>query len=130
MGKKVQSGPFSAMLKEASVASKKEDAMIRLEAIPKELRRRLPKMEAGAAIEILTYKRNRGLIITLRGDETYHIREHGYHPEEFEAIGQPALLKLVARIAKREFPRSTNVRLYTHAPGEQLLISDQPSIRI
>lgn len=41
--------------------------MIRLEAIPKELRRRLPKMEASAAIEILTYKRNRGLIITLRG---------------------------------------------------------------
>lgn len=104
--------------------------MIRLEAIPKELRRRLPKMEAGAAIEILTYKRNRGLIITLRGDETYHVREHGYHREEFEAIGQPALLKLVARIAKREFPRSTNVRLYTHALGEQLLISDQPSIRI
>ena len=81
--------------------------MIRLEAIPKELRRRLPKMEAGAAVEILTYKRNRGLIITLRADETYHIREHGYHREEFEAIGQPALLKLVARIAKREFPRST-----------------------
>ena len=104
--------------------------MIRLEAIPKELRCRLPKMEAGAAIEILTYKRNRGLIITLRGDETYHVREHGYHREEFEAIGQPALLKLVARIAKREFPRSTNVRLYTHSPGEQLLISDQPSIRI
>ena len=105
--------------------------MIRLEAIPKELRRRLPKMEAGAAIEILTYKRNRGLIITLRGDDqTYHVREHGYYREEFEAIGQPALLKLVDRIAKREFPRSTNVRLYTHAPGEQLLISDQPSIRI
>lgn len=90
--------------------------MIRLEAIPKELRHRLPKMDAGATIEILTYKRNRGLVITLRGDGTYHIREHGYHSEEFEAIGQPALLKLVARIAKREFPRSTNVRLYTHAP--------------
>ncbi|MFM9414034.1 hypothetical protein ACKQTC_06610 [Peptococcus simiae] len=104
--------------------------MIRLEAIPKELRRRLPKLETGGAIEILTYKRNRGLIITLREEGLYHVREHGYHREEFEAIGEGALLKLVGRIAKREFPRSTNVRLYTHAPGEQLLISDHPDIRI
>lgn len=104
--------------------------MIRLNQLRKQLEMRLAKLPVGGAIEVLTYKRNRGFIVWKEADGRFLVREHGYHEEVYEPVDAAGFEKLTARIAKREFPRSTNVRIYTHEPGEQLLIQDHPSIRI
>lgn len=104
--------------------------MIRLDQLKRQLAQRLEKLETDGAIEVLTYKRNRGFIIWKQADGLYLIREHGYHAEVYDPVDEAGMEKLVARIAKREFPRSTQIRIYTHGPGEQLLITDHPDIRI
>lgn len=104
--------------------------MIRLDQLKRQLAQRLEKLDVDGAIEVLTYKRNRGFIIWKQAGGLYLIREHGYHSEVYEPVDEGGMEKLVARIAKREFPRSTQIRIYTHEPGEQLLITDHPDIRI
>lgn len=104
--------------------------MIRLDQLKRQLAMRLEKLPEGGAIEVLTYKRNRGFIVWKETDGMLLVREHGYHSETYDPTDLIGFEKLVAKISKREFPRSTQIRIYTHEPGEQLLIQDHPSIRI
>lgn len=91
---------------------------------------RLAKLPEDGALEVLTYKRNRGLIIWREAQDRYLVREHGYHSEVWENLSADELDKLLPKIAKREFPRSTKIRIYTHAPGAMTLIVEHPQIRI
>lgn len=90
--------------------------MIRLDHLQRQLKRRLKKLEKGGALEVLTYKRNRGFMIVKEASNRFRVREHGYQLEVYEPVTMRGLEKLLPRIIKREFPRSTNVRLFTHDP--------------
>lgn len=104
--------------------------MIPLNQLLKQLAQRLEKLPRDGAVEVLTYKRNRGFIVWKEGEDSFLIREHGYHVEIYDLVNQDGLEKLVRKIVKREFPRSTQIRIYTHQPGDVLLIQDNLSIRI
>ncbi|ADH86628.1 conserved hypothetical protein [Desulfurivibrio alkaliphilus AHT 2] len=86
-------------------------ALISIDNIGKQVRQRLNKMTPPAGLEILTYKRNRGLAVFKQEDGTLQVREWGYEENAFTTTMDelPRLLKV---IAKREFPRSRKVRFY------------------
>ncbi len=84
-------------------------ALINLAAVPKQITALLSKNIHG--VELLTYKRNRGITITKDQKCLLHIKERGYHEEEW-LIDQSNLTKLLKTLLKREFPRSRKIRLY------------------
>jgi hypothetical protein len=70
-------------------------------------------------MEILSYKRNRGIEILLRDSDTIWVRERGYVEEEY-LIDREGLPKLLKSLLKREFPRSRKIRLYQISSPEEL----------
>jgi len=86
-------------------------ALINIDNISKQARQRLKKLAPPAGLEILTYKRNRGLSILKQEDGTLEVRERGYEENHF-TVTMEELPKLIKSIAKREFPRSRKVRFY------------------
>ncbi|MCB2180409.1 MAG: hypothetical protein KQH63_00100 [Desulfobulbaceae bacterium] len=69
------------------------------------------KIDAPAGVEILTYKRNRGVSVMKLDDKNLAVQERGYEENEFQ-VTVDELAKLLKSIAKREFPRSRKVRIY------------------
>ncbi len=76
------------------------------------LMQRLDKLPSGHALEVLTYKRNRGLVLVRTSQDSFQVLEHGYNEERFDNVPRGKLKKLCKTLLKREFPRSTKVRLY------------------
>lgn len=89
---------------------------------PTVVAKRLDRLPVGHYLELRTYKRNRGMIIVKRGEDDLLVLEQGYETNRFE-IPQKKLAKLLAVLLRREFPRSTKVRLYEPGPwrGESAL---------
>lgn len=104
--------------------------MIGIKGMEKEALTRLRKMDVGGVLEIVTYKRNRGIIILKEENDFYKVKEFGYHEEIFADLDEARLKKLLQKIAKREFPRSQQIRLYEHLSLGNHLISENPEIRI
>lgn len=73
---------------------------------------RLKTLPVGHCLDLRTYKRNRGLILVKRGPESVDVIEDGYEQAEFPGVDMGKLRKLLKTLLKREFPRSTKVRLY------------------
>ncbi|WP_041720832.1 hypothetical protein [Pseudodesulfovibrio piezophilus] len=72
---------------------------------------RLKKLPVGHAIDLRTYKRNRSVVIARTGDDEYEVVEKGFADERFStSLGR--MKKLLGILLKREFPRSTKIRLY------------------
>ena len=69
------------------------------------------KLEPPQGVEILTYKRNRGITIIKIDHETLSIQERGYE-ENTVQVTTDGLAKQLKSIIKREFPRSRKVRIY------------------
>ncbi len=67
--------------------------------------------KAGHGVEILTYKRNRGVTIIKDSKCLLHVSERGYQQKDW-LVDQGELPKLIKKLLKREFPRSRKVRLY------------------
>ncbi|MCJ2164888.1 MULTISPECIES: hypothetical protein [unclassified Pseudodesulfovibrio] len=78
-------------------------------AIPATLAR-LKKLPVGNSLELLTYKRDRGLRIGRTGDNAFRVREFGFRTEVFE-VDLESMKKLLKTLLKREFPRSNKVRV-------------------
>ncbi|WP_272699318.1 hypothetical protein [Desulfovibrio sp. Fe33] len=70
---------------------------------------RLKKLPDGGTLELLTFKRDRGVSVRRTGD-AYEIREFGYL-DETSATTAKDLKKRLKTILKREFPRSNKVHL-------------------
>ncbi len=104
--------------------------MIRLDQLKRQPEMRIEKLPLGGAIEVLTYKRNRGIPICKEADSMLLVREHDYHEEVYPPVTMAGPDKPVAKIAKRELPRSTNIRIYTHEPRDEMFIQDQPGSKI
>ncbi len=75
---------------------------------------KLSAMPVGHCLELRTYKRNRSVLFSRQGENSFLVLEEGFHAERFEDIPQRKLRKLFKILLKREFPRSTKIRLYTH----------------
>ena len=75
----------------------------------------LKKTPAGHGVEVLSYKRNRGISIIKKRESMFYVREHGYSEETWH-IEEKRLAKILKSAMKREFPRSRKLRIY-HLSG-------------
>ncbi|ACX52032.1 conserved hypothetical protein [Ammonifex degensii KC4] len=82
----------------------------------------LAKLTPPQGVEILSYKRNRGIAILRLDEKTFLVRERGYEKAEFR-IAEEDLPKLLRSLMKREFPRSRKLRIYRLSGPDDL---DQP----
>ncbi len=85
-------------------------ALINITTLLTEVKRTLKKISFPGGIELLSYKRNRGIAILPQEDLTCVIKEFGYREQE-KTIPADRLAKELKTMIKREFPRSRKVRL-------------------
>ncbi len=86
-------------------------ALINIQTAIKRVEQIIRKIDPPHGVEILTYKRNRGISIIKIDDENLSVLERGYEENTFQTT-TAGLAKLLKSIAKREFPRSRKVRIY------------------
>ena len=86
-------------------------ALINIETAIKRVQQIVRKLDPPQGVEILTYKRNRGVSIIKIDDDNLSVLERGYENNVF-STDRAGLAKLLKSIAKREFPRSRKVRVY------------------
>ena len=86
-------------------------ALVSIETLRQQVLRTLDKLVAPAGLELLSYKRNRTIRITVLDDGRYFIEEDGFVKQEM-TVEQEALGRILKTLFKREFPRSRKVRLY------------------
>lgn len=79
--------------------------------------RKLAKLAVGQAIDLRTYKRNRSVVIKRTAEDEYEVVEKGFHEERF-STPLSGMKKLLKTLLKREFPRSTKIRLYDLGEAE------------
>ena len=87
-------------------------ALVNVESALRRVLEIMKKRPVGAGVEVLTYKRNRGLSIIKESFGIYRVRERGYVCEEI-VVREAELPRLIRSILKRECPRSRKVRIYT-----------------
>ncbi|BCS88340.1 hypothetical protein [Pseudodesulfovibrio sediminis] len=68
------------------------------------------KLTVDTGLELLTYKRDRGLRIWYNGKDMYTIKEFGFEYNVIETNFND-LKKLIKTLLKREFPRSKKIRV-------------------
>ncbi len=71
----------------------------------------LRKSPVGQGLEILSYKRNRGVSVFKVSEGEYRVVERGYQQTDL-LIPEKQLSKILKTVIKREFPRSRKVRIY------------------
>lgn len=67
---------------------------------------KLKKMKIGDKMELLTYKRDRKVVIVKIGEEICNVLEDGFEVVEYSAIENSQLAKLLKQLQRIEFPRS------------------------
>ena len=67
---------------------------------------KLKKMKIGDKMELLTYKRDRKVVIVKIGEEICNVLEDGFEVVEYSAIENSQLSKLLKQLQRIEFPRS------------------------
>ena len=83
-------------------------------AIPNVLTR-LGKLPVGQGLELLTFKRDRGVRILRVGEDLFSATEFGFHTETVRA-DLKGMKRVLKAVLKREFPRSNKVRILASAP--------------
>ena len=68
--------------------------------------KKLKKLNLEDAIELLTYKRDRKIVIKKKRSNTYNVAEDGFEIREFFDVEENKLVKLLKDLQKIEFPRS------------------------
>ncbi len=86
-------------------------ALVNIQSAINRVQQIVRKLEPPQGVELLTYKRNRGITIIKIDEQTVSIQERGYEEQTLLVeIGE--LGKTLKTITKREFPRSRKVRVY------------------
>ena len=84
-------------------------ALVNVESAQKEVLSRLGRLAPRRGVELLSYKRNRGVSFFLRDDGAVLVRQRGYVSREL-VVEMGALPRLLKTITAREFPRSQEVQ--------------------
>ena len=86
-------------------------ALINIQSAIKRVEQIVRRLEPPQGVEMLTYKRNRGITIIKIDENTVSIQERGYR-EQTVLVEIRDLGKTLKSISKKEFPRSRKVRVY------------------
>lgn len=73
--------------------------------------RKLDKLPQGSAVDLRTYKRNRSVLIRRTGPDEFDVVEDGFFQDRFQ-VPLASMKKLLKTLFKKEFPRSTKIRVY------------------
>lgn len=77
---------------------------------------RLDKLPLGHCLEIRTYKRNRRVLFRRSGENSWDVLQDGFTRDLFENVALEKMRKVLQILLRKEFPRSTKVRLYALGP--------------
>ena len=77
---------------------------------------RLKKLPPGHGLELLTFKRDRGMRIRRTGEDRFAATEFGFRTQTVEA-DLKGMKRVLKSVLKREFPRSNKVRVNTLENG-------------
>ncbi len=80
---------------------------------------RLENMPQGHYLDVRTYKRNRYVLFVKRAEDRFLVLERGYFQERFDDVSLKKLRKLLKVLLKKEFPRSTKIRVYNMGEFEE-----------
>lgn len=94
-------------------------ALVNIATVLADTRRLIKKTLPPGGVELLSYKRNRGIAIIKKDATQLELREHGYRDQEL-TIPADRLTKELGTMIKREFPRSRQVRLLKFTDPEEL----------
>ncbi len=86
--------------------------MIAKTAIIKTVLERVKSLPVGHYFDMRTYKRNRSVIIVKQDEDRFLLVEDGFYQDQF-VIDFSKMKKTLKNLLKKEFPRSTKIRLYT-----------------
>ena len=73
---------------------------------------KLKKLPSGHYLDLRTYKRNRSVLIVKETDDNLLIIENGYFQDRFY-IQTSKIKKTLKVLLRKEFPRSSKVRIYS-----------------
>lgn len=77
---------------------------------------RLEKLPVGHCLEIRTYKRNRRILFRRNRENEWGALQDGFERVLHENITADKLRKLLQTLIRKEFPRSTKIRVYALGP--------------
>ncbi|MFO7727151.1 MAG: hypothetical protein R6X11_02375 [Desulfonatronovibrio sp.] len=86
--------------------------MVDKSAVIPAIMQRLQSLPVGHYLDVRTYKRNRFVLFVRKGEDDFLIIENGYFQERFDNISLKKIKKLFKTLLKKEFPRSTRIRIY------------------
>ncbi len=93
-------------------------ALVNIESALRKVLNSLKKAQEGSGLEMLSYKRNRGITVLKESPDSFVLRERGYENREISCTSKELQRHLKAMM-KREFPRSRKVRIYMLADPSQ-----------
>ena len=79
--------------------------------------RKLDNLPVGHAIDLRTYKRNRSVVIRRTAPDAFDVVEDGFFQDRFR-VSRSKMKKLLKALFRKEFPRSTKIRLYDLGEAE------------
>lgn len=94
-------------------------SLVSIDSLLRQVLQMVKKIEPPAGLEMLTYKRNRGIAVTVMKNEEYRVREYGYEEQEL-VVHDDELARILKPMIKREFPRSRKVRINKFADPAEL----------
>ena len=77
---------------------------------------RLDKLPPAHCLEIRTYKRNRRVLFLRVGENAWDVHQDGFDKDFFEGVALEKMRKLIQNLLRKEFPRSTKIRIYALGP--------------
>ena len=94
-------------------------SLVNIQSVLRLALQKLENMSPPSGLELLSYKRNRTIAVTVAGHEKYMVRERGYVEQEV-TVHLNELPRVLKTMIKREFPRSRKVRVYTFTDPAEL----------
>ena len=86
--------------------------MIDINGLIPAVEKKMGKLPEGHSLDIRTFKRDRQVVLVKLPEDRVLILENGFERERFETDPK-GLRRLLKTLAKKEFPRSNKLRLYT-----------------
>jgi hypothetical protein len=90
--------------------------MIDINTAKSSIQERLERLPMGHCLEIRTYKRNRRVLFQRDGEGTWRAFQDGFDRQVYEDVSRDKLRKLIQNLLRKEFPRSSKIRIYALGP--------------
>lgn len=90
--------------------------MIDINTARSSIQERLEKLPVGHCLEIRTYKRNRRVLFRREKETVWNVLQDGFDQAMHQGVARERLPRLIQKLLRKEFPRSTKIRVYALGP--------------